>query len=391
MKKIPSLSSLDAVRKLIKIKAKPFRSRLPKSKREEALIIDKLPGYFLLLALTISLYFLFGILRPFLSVIFLAAVLVVAFYPVYKRLFKAFKGRARLASLISCILVVLVIIAPIASFVVMLTNEAVDTYEVVSEKVESGVFDKYLVWEDGGVFYELKKSIDPFVDVGSLDVKENIIGAAQGLSTFLFEQTTNILKGISGIALNFIIMLFAMYYFFKDGKDLVKWAGYVSPLPAMHEVELFRKMDSMVKAIVFGVFFTAIVQGFLGGIGFAIAGISSPVFWGSAMAFFSLVPMVGTATIWIPAVIVLAILGFYWQALFIMIWGLFVVGTVDNFLRPYLIGGKAKTYPLITFFVILGGIFTMGLKGIIVGPLVLMVVMSLLHIYEAEYSKVLKK
>jgi predicted PurR-regulated permease PerM len=391
MKKISSLSSFDAMKKLINMKAKPFRSRLPKTKREDSLIIDKLPGYFLLFTLMIALYFLFEILRPFLSVIFLAAVLVISFYPVYKRLLKAFKGMARLASLVSCVLVVLVIIAPIAAFVIMLTNEAVDTYEVISDKVESGVFDKYLVWEDGGFFYDLKEHIDPFVDVESLDIKDTIIGAAQGLSSFLFEQTTNILKGISGIALNFVIMLFAMYYFFKDGKELVKKAGHISPLPAMHEGELFRKMDSMVKAIVFGVFFTAIVQGFLGGVGFAIAGISSPVFWGSAMAFLSLVPMVGTALIWIPAVVVLAILGFYWEAVFVMAWGIFVVGTVDNFLRPYLIGGKAKTYPLITFFVILGGIFTMGLKGIIVGPLVLMVVMSLLHIYEAEYSKVLKK
>jgi len=147
----------------------------------------------------------------------------------------------------------------------------------------------------------------------------------------------------------------------------------------------------MIKAIVLGVFLTSIIQGFIGGIGFAIAGISNPVFWGSAMAFFSLVPMVGTAVIWVPTAIILLILGNWGLALFIFLWGFFAVGTVDNFVRPYLIGGKAHTYPLMTFLVVLGGVLTMGLKGVIIGPIVLMVLMSFLHIYEAEYGKVLKK
>jgi predicted PurR-regulated permease PerM len=165
----------------------------------------------------------------------------------------------------------------------------------------------------------------------------------------------------------------------------------LSPLPKVYEDELFGKMDSMVKAIVFGVFLTAIAQGLVGGVGFAISGISNPIFWGTAIAVASFIPVVGTGLVWVPAAIILVIFGNYWAALFLAIWGFLVIGTVDNFLRPYLIGGKAKTHPLLTFFVILGGLFTMGLIGIVVGPVVLMFVMSLLHIYEAEYTKVLKR
>ncbi len=387
MKKIPSIS-IDSLKRLVS--SRPFRSHLPKTK-EDALIIDKLPGLFLLLALLVAIYYLFGILKPFLSVLVIAAVLSVAFYPMYTGLKKLFRGSGNLASLVSCLLVVVIIIVPLALFILMLTNEAFSTYQAIRFKVESGVFDQYLLWQDGGFFYDLKQRIDPFVDINALDLKKNIVEGAQNLSTFLFDQTANLLAGISSLLFSFGIMLFSMFYFFRDGTELIKRVGMMSPLPAAYEQELFRKIDSMVKAIVFGVFLTSIIQGVIGGIGFAIAGISNPIFWGTAIAFFSVVPMVGTAAIWFPAAVILAILGNYGAAIFIFLWGLFAVGTVDNFVRPYLIGGRANTYPLITFFVILGGIFTMGLKGIIVGPLILMVVLSLLHIYEAEYRKVLKK
>ncbi|MFH1218517.1 MAG: AI-2E family transporter [Candidatus Peregrinibacteria bacterium] len=362
-----------------------------KTKFGEVLIVEKLPGYFLILCLVAAFYFLVKILNPFLTVIFVGAVLVIAFYPVYRKLLKWFRGWSRLSSFVSCLLVVLVILVPLSLFVLLLATEAFDTYEIIQQKVNSGVFDKYLQWGDGGFFYDLKQQIEPVVNLDSIDLKKNIIGIAQSLSSFLVSQTTNLVRGLSNILLSIVVMLFVMYYFFKDGDKLVEKVGRLSPLPSVYETELFKKIADMVKAIVFGVFLTAVIQGVIGGVGFAIAGISNPVFWGAAMAFFSLLPVVGTALIWIPAALVLLIMGQWGVALFLALWGALVVGTVDNFVRPYLIGGKAHTYPLMTFLVVLGGVMTMGLKGVVIGPIILMVLMSFLHIYEAEYSKVLKK
>lgn len=358
---------------------------------QRALVVEKLPGYFLIFCLVAAFTFLGKILLPFLTVIFVAAVLTIAFYPLYKRILKLFRGWERSASLLTCLIVILVIIVPITVFIILLANEGVATYQLISEKINSGVFDKYLQWESGGYFYELKLKVETIVDLDNFDIKKNILNMAQSLSTSLVSQTATLLKSISTLAFKFIIMLFAMFYFFKDGTKFADRLRRISPLPSVHEDELFRKMVAMVKAIVVGVFLTAAIQGIIGGIGFAIAGISSPVFWGTAIAFFSMVPMFGTAVIWVPAAIILAILGSYGTAIFIFLWGLLLIGSIDNIIRPYLIGGKAHTYPLLTFFVILGGIWTMGFKGIIVGPLVLMALMSFLHIYEAEYNKVLKK
>lgn len=355
-----------------------------------ALILEKLPGCFLILCLTAVFGLLIWVIRPFLTVIFIAAVLTIAFYPVYRRILKFFRGWERTASLVTCLLVILLIVVPLTVFIIMLAGEATNTYHLIQDKMDSGVFDKYIEWLNN-VFENLKERLESVVDIERLDVKKEIVNLAQNLSSFLVSQVTVFVKGISNLVFKFLVMLFAMFYFFKDGVRIVERIGKMSPLPSMHEQQLFAKMGSMVNAIVVGVFLTAVIQGIVGGIGFAIAGISSPVFWGAAIALFSLVPLVGTAVIWVPAAIILAVMGFYGTAIFIFLWGMLIIGLVDNVVRPYLIGGKAHTYPLMTFFVILGGIWTMGIQGIIFGPIVLMLFLSFLHIYESEYGKVLKK
>lgn len=357
----------------------------------ESLILPNLPGHFLVGCLLIALAGLIWLLQPFLTIICVAAVLVIAFNSPYKKLLKLFGGRKSLASLVSCLLVIVIIVVPITVFSILMAGEALDTYDVVQQKLDSGVFDNYLKWENGGFFYDLKQRAQPIFDLNKIDVKKNIIDMAQSVSTYLVSQTATFIKSISSVLLNFVLMLFAMFYFFRDGDEIVKKIGSVSPLPSSYEGQLFGKIAAMVRAIVVGVFLTAFAQGFVGGVGFAIAGISSPIFWGAVMAFLSLVPMIGTAIIWVPAAIILAILGSYGAAIFIFLWGFILIGTVDNVIRPYLIGGKAHTYPLMTFFVILGGVYVLGFNGVFIGPLVLMLVMSFLHIYQSEYTKVLKK
>ncbi|MFH1533833.1 MAG: AI-2E family transporter [Nitrospirota bacterium] len=374
---------------------KTVTKRLTKSEQKGKfgglLIIEKLPGYFLLVCMLLALGLIGYILSPFLTEILIAAFLVVAFYPVYKKLNKWFRGLSGLASFVSVLLLVILVLAPLSVVILLITSEASDAYQIIQTKVESGVFDKYFQWSDGGYFYELKKQIQPVIDLDSIDLKQMIVDSAQSVSTWLVGQTGGILKGVGSLVLGLVVLILSMYYFFKDGDKLVSRVGKLSPLPIVYEKELFTKIRQMVKAIMFGVFLTSIAQGILGGIGFAIVGISNPVFWGTAMAFLSLVPVVGTALIWGPAAIVMATLGSYGAALFLVLWGLFLVGTIDNFLKPYLIGNRAHTYPLMTFLVVLGGIIVMDLKGVILGPIMLVILMSFLHIYEAEYKRVLKK
>jgi len=357
---------------------------------QRSIIIEKLPGYFLLFCLILTAVLFLQILAPFLTVIFIAVVLSIAFYPLYKWFLKLFRGWAGTASFITCLVVILLTVVPLTIFVILMAGEAVSTYQVVQAKINSGLFDKYLQWHDGTFFYDLNQKVKAVVDLQKIDMKKTILDMAQSLSTYLVSQVATLISSISNFFVNVFILLFSMYYFFKDGKRIVEKIKAASPLPSLYEADLFERIAVMSKAIMVGVFLTAILQGAVGGIGFMIGGISNPIFWGTAMAFFSLVPIFGTAIIWVPAAIILAIMGQYGSAIFILIWGALVIGLVDNLARPYLIGGKANTYPLLTFFVVMGGIWTLGLQGVVIGPLVLMFLMSFFQIYEAEYGKVLK-
>lgn len=359
-----------------------------------SMILEKLPGYFLVICLVGAFVALFYLLQDFLTPIFLAMVFATVFYPMHTRIAKKMGKWKGPAAFISCLIIVAVIVLPTSLLMVLLASEALQIYNDIAANFDLGKYDGYLAWNNGGFFYEqfqnLNAQIKPVIDLEALDLKNSVLNVAKSLSEYLVVQVQVLFGKFIFFFIGLLVMLLSLFYFLKDGKMIMEKVSHVSPLPARYEEQLFGKIVSMVNAIVFGVFLTAIMQGFIGGIGFLIVGIDNWIFWAFAMAFLSILPMIGTAFIWGPAVLFLFFSGHYFAALFLLLWGVFLVGSVDNILRGFLIGGKAHTYSLATFLVILGGVFTLGLKGVIVGPLVLMVLLSFLHIYESEYGKVLK-
>ncbi len=359
--------------------------------KERSMIVSRLPGYFLIFAILVVLYLLYTVVEPFLTTLLIAGVLTILFYGVYQKLLKKLKGASRISAFIMCLFIIFIIVVPLVGFVILLAREAIDMYDTVSTKIASGALDPLFRWEEGGWLFDFKQRVEPVIDLGELDLKSMIVNTAQEVSTFLVGQGAVIAKNLGSIFLNFVIMLFSMFYLFKDGDKFVDRLTLLSPLPKKYEDKITERISDTVKAIAFGVFLTAIIQGTLAGIGFSIAGVSNPVFWGAATGFFSLIPLLGTAAIWFPAAVIIFLLGNMAGGIFLVLWGMFVVGTVDNLVRPYLIGSKSHMYPLLTFFVVLGGIWTFGLKGLIFGPLILVLLLTLLHVYELEYKTVLDK
>lgn len=359
--------------------------------REQSMIVNRLPGYFLIASIIGVLYLLYMVIEPFFTTLILAAVLTVLSYSIYRKVLASFRGHARISSILMCLLVIFVIIIPLTGFVILLTREGIDMYDTVQQKISSGAFDSLFKWEQGGWLYDFKVKLEPIVDLDKLDIKEVVMDAAKNVSTFLVTQSAEIAKNVGWLVVSFVIMLFTMFYLFKDGDKLVDRLIVLSPLPKKYENQIVTRIHDTVKAIAFGVFLTAIVQGTVAGIGYSIAGMSNPVFWGAATGLFSMIPLVGTATIWLPAAVIVFLLGNYAGGIFLILWGIFLVGTIDNVVRPYLIGEKSNMYPLMTFFVVLGGVSTLGLKGLVFGPLILVLLLTLLHVYELEYKNVLDK
>lgn len=364
----------------------------PRFEKEGSMMVGKLPGYFLIGSILGVLYLLYQVIAPFFPTLLIASVLTILFYGMYQKIHKMFGFRYKsLASFLSCLVVFLIIIIPIALLTVLLAQEAIGMYQTVSMKFASGAFDSFFTWEKGNFLFDVQTKYLPFVDMSQLDLKDTIINAAQNVSTFIVAQAAVLVGNIGSILLHSIIMIFSMYFLFLDGDKFVKKFTILSPLPRKYEKQIFGRINDTVKAIASGVFLTAIIQGVMAGIGYTIAGVPNPVFWGAATGFFSLIPLVGTAAIWVPASLILLVLGDYASGIFLGIWGVMLVGTIDNFVGPYLIGGRAKLYPLLTFFVVIGGMWSFGAQGLIFGPIILVLFLTLLHVYELEYKQVLDR
>ena len=376
---------------------------MPKGKKEKniflkkdgELVVRNFPGYFLIACIVVSSIFLLRVFQPFITVIILAAILSTAFYPLYRRVLKLFRNHEKGASLFTCLLVLFFIVVPVVIFIFLLSRQAYDIYKYIEESLRNGTLDLYLKWETGGVIYDLvgslRELLNGFVDLSTIDLKDSIIETAKSVAQFLAAQSANIVKGFVWLFISFFILLFAMYYFFKDAKHIIKKLMVLSPLPDKHEHELFRKFKEISLATLNGIFLTSVVQGIIGGIGIAIAGIPNALFWGTAIAIFSLVPVIGTSIIWLPASIILFLTGHVVSGAFLFFWGLLIVSTIDNFLRAYLIGERTKMNQLLMFLAVFGGILAFELPGVIFGPLILTLFFAFLHIYESEYDKVLHK
>jgi predicted PurR-regulated permease PerM len=374
--------------------ANPLKTaRIFSRQKGDGIIIKNFPGYFLVFCIIISAWFLIDVFRPFFTILIIGAILATAFYPLYKRMLKIFRGRARLASITMCFLVLVLIIVPLLLFILLLGRQAFDTYSFIQTQVHNGVLDPYLKWQPGGMIYDslgvIREYLGTSVDFSSIDLKKGITDSAQLVTSFLAAQSAAVLKGFGGLLLSFFILIFAMYYFFKDAEVIIKKIMVLSPLPQEYEIELFKKFKEISLATLYGIFLTSIVQGIIGGIGFVIAGIPNALFWGTAIAVFSLVPVVGTSLVWLPASIIMLATGHLQAGIFLFLWGLLIVSTVDNFLRAFLIGGRTNTNQLLTFLAVFGGIGMFGLVGVIFGPLILTLFFTFLHIYELEYDRVL--
>jgi predicted PurR-regulated permease PerM len=360
------------------------------------LTIPAFPAYFFIFALVALISLAYILYAPFVTVLVFAAITAVIFYPLNRRLRKLFGNRERLSSMFTCIITFLVILIPLSLFSMLLFNEARHAFQDIINKINSGFFVPYFKWEQGNFIFDTYQSVTQFLtqyinfDSTNFDIFSKISEAAQNAITWLGEAAIVVGSNIFSFLLSLIIFFFSLYYFFKDGDRITKKFMDLSPLPMKHEKAIFLKFKEVSLAMLFGIFFTAIVQGVMAGIGYVVVGIPNPIFWATATGVFSLVPLIGTAAIWIPASIILLALGNYVGGVGLFLWGMLVVSTVDNFVRPYLIEGKAPVHPLMTFLAVLGGVFAFGLPGIIFGPLILNLLIAFLHIYEMEYAKVLK-
>jgi predicted PurR-regulated permease PerM len=344
-------------------------------------------GYrpFLLLVLFFSLYLAYLTLRPFLHILVFAIVIASLFYPVQVFLTHAYRGRSNLAAFTIVFIITFVIAIPVFVFISALVAQGLDSINRITNWLKAGNLQRLI--EDPRILalYGHVQERFPFLDLKSLDIQGSLLQLSKNLGQFLLTKGAALLSNVLTLVSDFFIMVFIVFYLVRDGKDMVDQGRYFSPLRRDQEDRIIDGIRLVARSVLLGTFVTALSQGFVGGIGLAIVGIPA-LFWGTVMAFASLIPIVGTALIWIPASVYLVLLGKWKSAVFLVLWCIVLVGAIDNFVRPFLMQSGAKMSPFYIFLAIVGGVQYFGLAGILYGPLILSFAMIMLYIYGVEYQ-----
>jgi predicted PurR-regulated permease PerM len=322
----------------------------------------------------IALYLCWKMLEPFVAVLAWATVLVVAFYPVHRRLLARTK-RPGTSALVSCLLVVVTILLPVTLIIFALVHEMSGFADNLKANVSalldpnSPVTGRFLNW------------LGQYVNVEQLRSQDFLAERLKGISGALAGRTLGFVGGVVGVIIEIFFVIFTMYYLFRDGHRIVNALPDVLPLERAQSEKILARTREVISASLYGVLVIAAIQGALGGLMFWVLGLPSPLVWAVVMMMLSMIPMAGAFIVWVPAAIFLAVSGFWVKAIILTAWGALVIGTVDNFLRPKLVGEKTKLHELFIFFSVLGGLKVFGILGIVLGPVVLAITLALLDVF----------
>mgnify|MGYP006273328161 FL=1 len=337
----------------------------------------------ILMLIAITLLF-FQMIRGFFMTIILTAIFSGIMYPVYNRLRKMMKGRTVVPSLITIILFVLIILIPLATFMTIVVEQAItagnELVPLLRERLRNpdSLFDELRALPVVGEYLQDEEQL-----------LQTIEQAINQVSNFVVSSGSAITSGVVQFSFQTFIFLFTMYYFLIYGKQYLTRFLYYIPLETNQERILLNKFVVVTRATLKGTFVIGIIQGALGGVAMSIAGISNTLFWGVIMAVMSIIPAVGPAIVWFPAAVFLILGGHYVAGIGLLLFGAVVIGNIDNLLRPRLVGKDTQLPDLMILFGTLGGLAMFGMPGLIIGPIIAALFITIWEIYGETYRDAL--
>lgn len=338
--------------------------------------------FFVLIGVTALAYF---IVKPFVIPFFLAVVLAHLFRPVYGFLSNKLKSKS-LSSLLSCLFILLLIVIPTWIVITLVVGEVRGLVNDFNSRpgFAKGIIDQSTV---------ILKEIPGFRDFNLSQAvsQESLTTWGKSLSQNILTILQGTYNGVIHLAFVLFAMFFSLFYLFIGGDKLLHKVMQLSPLREKHEEMLVAKFNSISRATVKGTVSMGLLHGILGGTLFALAGVPSPALLGILMAIASIIPPLGSGLIWIPAGILMMLSGNLPEGLVIVLSGAFIFGSIDNLLRPRLVGRDTQMHPLLILFSTIGGIALFGISGFIVGPIIMALFVAFWEIYALEFKAQLKE
>jgi predicted PurR-regulated permease PerM len=322
--------------------------------------------------LLLLLYLVFRIYEPFLSALGWAAILVIFFYPMHRWLARRFSESR--AAVLSTLAVTILLIVPSILVTTLFVREAL----AISRGVQHSIVEQHAPTIAKSWYWIAHHvpGLDPNADV--FDMLEQGIEKQAG---YLAQRLGTVLANIAAFIFDLFVMIFAMFYFFRDAGQIIRGVRSILPFDAEHRDTMLTQARDLISASVTTSLIIAAIQGALGGLGFAIVGLPTPLFWGVAMAFFSLVPVVGSGLIFVPASLWLGFSGHWGRAILLLLICAVVSTVVDNLVRPLLLGGRTGLSGLVIFIGVLGGVGLFGMLGLVLGPILVATAASVMNVY----------
>lgn len=339
--------------------------------------------------IVISLLLLGMVVLPFASAFFLAAVLAGALWPIEQRLARALRGHRSLSASILVVAVVLLLVVPIAGIAAVVVKEATQGYRFVSQTLRSEGVEGLL----GRLPDRLERQVRRMMDRFDVTGEESLQALNEELGEQVQEQggaaaqaVTGAMAATGSLLVQAVFMLIALFFFLTDGKELVAWLERVSPLKEGQTLEILVEFRKVSVAVMVSSLATAGVQALVAMVGYFIARVPQVFFFTLVTFFVALIPAIGAAAVCLAAALLLFATGRPWAALFLVLWGLLVVGLVDNVVKPLLVKRDLSLHGAVVFFALLGGLAFFGTVGLLLGPMIVAFFLALIRIHQRDYG-----
>ncbi len=352
-------------------------------KKKEVEMLKIYTKYVFLVIFLILLYVCFLIIKPFIPAILTSIVVAYVFYPLYKFLYKKIKSKS-LSSLIITLLIILLITVPIAFMLNAIVREAYASSAAIKGLLEKGT--ELGAECDEGKLCDLLKNINEITTNPKLQfyVQDTI----KSITSFISRNVSNFIFSAPRRILDIFIMFFLIFYLFKDGETFVNKIKCLIPLKSTHRRRILDQFNHIIYAVIYGYILMAVIQGSLAMLGFFILKVPNPILWGLATIIAALLPFIGTTLVWLPIGLYFIITGYLQgvgglilKGILIIAYGILIISSVDNIIRPKFISATGKIHPVIALLGVVGGLFMFGFVGIFVGPLLLALLVTFIDIY----------
>ncbi len=336
--------------------------------------------------IVLSIVLLALLIQPFAKAFFLAAVLGGAFHGLHKRMTRNLRGRDNLAAGLLCFMVIVALLLPLTGLTAFVVGEVTNGVQFVSKTLRreglEGLIDRL-----PGPARGLAEKVMERIPMREQKLEEHIQEQVSSSGGTAAKAVTGAVAMTGSIALQTAMMLIALFFFLVDGGKFVRWLESISPLKEGQTTEILSEFRNVSVAVLVSTLATAGVQSVAALVGYLIAGVPVPLFFAGVTFLLALIPAIGAAVVCFVAALVLFIEGKPGWAIFLMVWGVLVVGLVDNIVKPLLVKRGMQLHGGIVFFALIGGLAAFGTVGLLVGPLVVAFFLALIRIYERDYGR----